>query len=254
MNSLRFPNENSAVPTIEDVNKHGFAILPDILDRAEIVELIRTIGQLESKDGVRTRGGVYAVRNLLQVCPEILELATSAKLLTIVREHIGIEAFAVRGMLFDKTGDANWLVPWHQDLTICVAARLPAPCYGPWTVKAGVCHVQPPASILEGMLSIRIHLDDCGENNGPLRVLPGTHRLGRLTADRISELQHDVREQLCLVKQGGALLMRPLLLHASSAATTPEHRRVVHIDYSSSQLDYGLRWLPSSHHLPVQAP
>jgi ectoine hydroxylase-related dioxygenase (phytanoyl-CoA dioxygenase family) len=242
MSSLLFPSASSVVATKQEVEERGFAILPAIFDSSEIEELIGLIAKLKSADGVRTRGGVYAVRNLLQLSPALLQLARSENLLAIVQSHIGAGAFAVKGTLFDKTGGANWLVPWHQDLTISVASRLPVPGYGPWTVKAGACHVQPPTSVLNGMLSIRIHLDDCGEENGPLRVLPGTHRSGRLGPEKVSELVREVREHRCLVKTGGLLLMKPLLLHASSAAITPEHRRVVHIDYASSQLDGGLRW------------
>jgi hypothetical protein len=87
-----------------------------------------------------------------------------------------MDAFAVPATLFDKTADANWLVPWHQDLTICVKKKVDVPGYGPWTIKAGVPHVQPPVAILDRRLAVRIHLDNCSERNGALRVLPGTHR------------------------------------------------------------------------------
>ena len=129
-----------------------------------------------------------------------------------------------------------------QDLTICVVARIDAAGYGPWTLKAGACHVQPPVSILENMLSVRIHLDDCDESNGALRALPGTHRLGRLTPEQIAEQQRSVSLVCCAAKAGGVLLMRPLLIHASSAASKAVHRRVIHIDYASAQLDGGLQW------------
>jgi ectoine hydroxylase-related dioxygenase (phytanoyl-CoA dioxygenase family) len=139
---------------------------------------------MEQNDGIRTRGGVYAIRNLLDVVPAVAELATSDKLIRLVQSALGSHVFPVRGILFDKTPDANWLVPWHQDLTISVKQRLDIAGYGPWTIKAGVHHVQPPVEILDGMLSVRVHLDDCYERNGPLRVLPSTHRSGRLAAER----------------------------------------------------------------------
>jgi ectoine hydroxylase-related dioxygenase (phytanoyl-CoA dioxygenase family) len=109
-------------------------------------------------------------------------------------------------------------------------------------MKAGIWHVQPPASILDRMLSVRIHLDDCTESNGALRVLPGTHRLGRLNAVQITERQRLATSVSCVVDAGGVVLMRPLLIHASSAASEATHRRVIHIDYASCQLDGGLRW------------
>src|SRR5580700_4011186 len=139
----------------------GFAILTGAFGQQEIEYLIEAISRVHAEGAVRSRGGVYAVRNLLDLCPSVNKLAHSDKLGSMVEENLGKPGFPVRGTLFDKTVSANWLVPWHQDLTICVASRLAVPGYGPWTVKAGVCHVQPPVSILEGMLSVRIHLDDC---------------------------------------------------------------------------------------------
>jgi ectoine hydroxylase-related dioxygenase (phytanoyl-CoA dioxygenase family) len=92
------------------------------------------------------------------------------------------------------------------------------------------------------MLSVRIHLDDCDESNGALRVLPGTHNLGRLSAAQISEQQRLAASISCAAQKGDVVLMRPLLLHASSAASKAIHRRVIHLDYASSQLDGGLQW------------
>src|SRR5262245_7189469 len=86
-----------------------------------------------------------------------------------VEPILGPGAFVVRGLFFDKTPRANWKVSWHQDLTIAVRVRIEAPGFGPWSLKAGVVHVQPPAEILERMATVRLHLDDCSESNGPLR-------------------------------------------------------------------------------------
>jgi ectoine hydroxylase-related dioxygenase (phytanoyl-CoA dioxygenase family) len=222
--------------------RDGFAILPAVFGQRDLDRLIDALPQPGTDGGVRSRGGVYAVRNLLQLSPAIHELARSKELLSIVAESIGRAAFPVRGTLFDKTAGANWLVPWHQDLTICVNERRDVPGYGPWTRKAGVCHVQPPVSILEGMVSVRIHLDDCDEDNGALRVIAGTHRLGRLTAEQIAALPRSMTSISCNVQAGGIVLMRPLLLHASSAAFRAAHRRVIHIDYASAELGGGLQW------------
>lgn len=173
---------------------------------------------------MRTRGGVYAIRNLLHLSPIINDFASSAKVRSLAEEIFQDRALAVRATLFDKTAGANWLVPWHQDLTVCVQSRREVPGYGPWTKKAGVWHVQPPASVLERMLSVRIHLDDCGESKGTLRVLPGTHRLGRLNAVQIAEQERTATALSCVISAGGVVVMRPLLVHASSAASKATHR------------------------------
>lgn len=156
---------------------------------------------------------------------------------------VGAGARAVRGIFFDKTPGANWPVPWHQDLSLAVAEKRDVDGWTAWSVKSGVHHVQPPAPILERMLTVRLHLDDCGADSGPLRVRPGTHAMGRLTREAIETTRDTIAEQTCCVKKGDALLMRPLLLHASSAATNPSHRRVIHLEYAPPDLlPLGLDW------------
>lgn len=103
-------------------------------------------------------------------------------------------------------------------------------------------HVQLPVAILEQMLAVRLHLDPCTIDNGPVRVLPGSHRSGRLTPEAIAKWRDMVPEVECTVQQGGLLLFKPLLLHASSAARSPLHRRVLHIECGPPALAPALRW------------
>ncbi len=227
-----------------DLAAHGFAVIPDLLDLDELESLALAIAQVGEESCGRNRG-VYAIRNLLQAVPSVANLATCPGILNLAQHLLGSVAAPVKATLFDKTPDANWLVPWHQDLTISVKERVDIDGFGPWTVKAGVLSVQPPVSILERMLAIRIHLDDCEEGNGPLRVLPGTHRFGRLNADKITSLRAEIDPVSCAVRRGGVLLMKPLLLHASSASVSPSHRRVIHIDYAAVGLPLGLLWSQS---------
>jgi ectoine hydroxylase-related dioxygenase (phytanoyl-CoA dioxygenase family) len=152
----------------------------------------------------------------------------------------------VRAIYFDKSSDANWLVPWHQDLTLALRERLESPGFGPWSVKDGIPHVQPSVELLERMLTVRIHLDDADETNGALRVLPGSHRHGRLTPERIRTLRHEQSEVLCSARAGDVLLMRPLLLHASGRSTSERRRRVLHIEYAGFTLAHGLSWHESA--------
>lgn len=140
----------------------------------------------------------------------------------------------VRGILFDKTPGANWLVAWHQDLTICVQAKHEAVGYGPWSVKHGVPHVQPPMALLEQMLTLRIHLDETRAANGALKVVPRSQLHGRLSAEQIDSLK--TNEVICEAAPGDALRMRPLLLHASSKAESPVHRRVVHLEFAPREM------------------
>jgi ectoine hydroxylase-related dioxygenase (phytanoyl-CoA dioxygenase family) len=92
------------------------------------------------------------------------------------------------------------------------------------------------------MITIRLHLDDCGAENGPVQVIPGSHAHGRLRAGEIERLRAERAPVPTCIARGGALVMRPLLLHASSPATSPAHRRVVHLDFAAAALPGGLEW------------
>ena len=174
--------------------------------------------------------------------PAVQRLARGERILRLIRPHLPEEPLPVRAIYFDKSPDANWLVAWHQDLTLTVRARADVPGFGPWSTKDGVPHVQPPVELMQQMLSVRLHLDDADAENGALRVLPGSHRLGRLSSERIQELRAQGSEVVCALSAGDAFLMRPLLLHASGRSTKASHRRVLHLEYAGFKLPSGLQW------------
>ena len=210
----------------------GYAIVPEAVSLKKLAHLRAAISELPA---------AHAHRNLL-TRPAIQEFALSAKALALITPILGPTAFPVRGILFDKLPGANWKVAWHQDLSIAVKEKHAVSGYGPWSIKDGVPHVQPPAVILENMLTLRLHLDDCFEDNGPVRVLPGSHVKGILSAEQIQMLRTRLPEIATVTAAAGVLLMRPLLLHASSPATTATHRRVIHIEYASGALVSPLEW------------
>jgi hypothetical protein len=214
-----------------ELEHQGFSVIGGVLTSAEQTELLDLLGP---SSGAGRRG-------LLRF-PAIAKLARSQKLTSLVRPHMSAEAFPVRAIFFSKSPETNWLVSWHQDLTIALGARIDAPGFGPWSRKDGIPHVQPPVKLLEQMLTVRLHLDDTDLSNGALRVLPGSHRLGRLSADRIRQLRTDQPDFICELSAGDALLMRPLLLHASNRSTSKRPRRVLHIEYAAFTLPDGLEW------------
>lgn len=219
------------------IDRDGFQIAPAFLSPLKIEALCSALNRFEVAPGHR---------DLMRRIPAVADLAVSSDVLNFLGNLLGTEPFPVRSIFFDKTPEANWLVPWHQDLSIAVDRRLDLPGYGPWSIKEGVVHVQPPLEILESMITLRIHLDDCDESNGALRVIAGSHRLRRLSAAQISEARVQANEVMCSVRAGDALLMRPLLLHASSAAQVPSHRRVIHLEYATCPLAEGLKWAETS--------
>jgi ectoine hydroxylase-related dioxygenase (phytanoyl-CoA dioxygenase family) len=227
----------------ERLRSDGFAMIESLCCPATVAELCQAMGGELTADSQRVRGGsTYALRNVLSLVPRVRELVRSAEVRGLVDPLLGERVAAVRAILFDKTPDANWKVAWHQDLSIAVKERVEAAGYGPWSVKAGVTHVQPPIQILEEMVTLRIHLDDCDEMNGPLRVIPGSHAEGALDSKRVEELARTRAQVACTGRAGGAVLMSPLILHASSSATTPGRRRVLHVEFAGGDLPGGVEW------------
>ena len=218
----------------QSISTSGWAVTEPILDSAMIAELRDCVADFAQAG----RGGA---RNLLDDS-RIRAVAATAALRTLAASVLGPSCFAVRALFFDKTPETNWKVVWHQDLTVAAAQRHDVPGYGPWSEKAGIAHVQPPVEVLEHMLALRVHLDPCTKENGPVRVIDGTHRLGRLSSVAIDMLRAERSESVCLVREGGVLAFRPLILHASSPATQPAHRRVIHIEYAARPLASPLVW------------
>jgi len=214
--------------------------MPNVVSGSFQSSVVASLRSLSHDRSIR-RGQTYAARNIFEL-PAIRALAESRPIREMVEPVLGASAFVVRGILFDKVPGANWLVRWHQDQIIPVAERREVPGFTAWSVKRGVPHVRPPVSVLEKMLTLRVHLDDCTRDNGALCIIPGSHRSGLLDQHEIDELVASRAPAICEAERGAVLAMRPLLLHASSPAASPTHRRVVHLEFAAEPLPGGLEW------------
>jgi len=173
--------------------------------------------------------------------PFVADLSRDSRLMRVVKSVLGPRVVPFRATLFDKSPAANWLVVWHQDTALPLRKRQEAPGWGPWSVKSGIVYAHAPTTALDGVLALRIHLDDSTALNGPLRVLPGTHLRGVLTDETVQQLAREMEPFNCLVPRGGVMAMRPLLIHASSKSRTDTPRRVLHIEYTASmEAEHGL--------------
>ncbi|WP_163834238.1 phytanoyl-CoA dioxygenase family protein [Spartinivicinus ruber] len=216
--------------------ENGFEIHPGFLDNDSINKIIDEIEALDS-DFPK-----HGIRNAEKKLVSVKKLVDSNLLRNKAESYLSGKPEVVRVIVFDKTPDKNWLVTWHQDKTISVNGKKAIPGWGPWTLKDGINHVQPDLKVLEDMVTFRIHLDDASENNGCLKVIPKSHRLGILSKNEQDRVVRESEEFICLAKSGDLLIMRPLILHSSSKGTTPHHRRIVHVEYSSFKLPQGLAW------------
>lgn len=233
-------------PLASHFQKHGFAIVPECLSAKVVARLLNRLEHAcedrSAQQSVSNSSGVYALRNLTDVVPEVQELLSNPALVDTVCQILGRNAFMVRATLFDKTEGANWGIFWHQDLSIAVREKHDVPGFSAWTRKAGVVSVQPPVEMMSRILAVRLHLDDCTVANGALRVLPGTHHGGRLAASSVGITAQEQSCVVCEVPSGGAMLMNPLTLHSSSPMDHAGHRRVIHFEFANFQLPEPLEW------------
>lgn len=203
----------------------GYEIIPHVFDASSIQ--LERVGGL---DAHRTRAGA---RHLMAF-DEVRRIAADERLMDIARRFVGEAAVPFRATLFDKSPDSNWLIIWHQDTALPLVERRDETGWGPWSLKAGVTYAHAPATALERLVALRVSLDDSAADNGPLRVLPGTHRRGVLTDEHVAELVREIPAVDCCVNAGGVIVMRPLIVHASSKAESDRPRRVLHIEYAES--------------------
>jgi len=213
--------------------RDGFAVVPTVLDDSQCDAIAAPVDTFAS-DSPGTRNLLVhewcrALAGTLRAHPHVGTL--------IPPGHV-----AVQCTYFEKSTDNNWLVPIHQDLSIPVRERVEHPALRGWSEKEGTLFVQPPAELLETLVAVRIHLDPCLDDDGPLQFVPATHTRGRIDASAASRLRQTGPVVTCAVDRGGALVMRPLALHTSSKANGTSRRRVLHFVFGPAELPYGLQW------------
>lgn len=205
-----------------DLSREGFCVVADVVSEAEIVALEPHVAGLTAS-GPGTR--------------RLLDLDWCGDLARRLAEHSAIrpllpaDPVAVQCTYFGKHADCNWLVALHRDLSVPVRRAVDAPGWHGWSEKEGTVFAQPPRALLEQMVAVRVHLEANTESNAPLMVVPGSHASAAVDGPRVAGL----------VDRGGALVMRPLLLHASAKLVAGE-RRVLHFLFGPRQLPPPVEW------------
>lgn len=222
----------------ERFDAEGWLLL-DRLVSLPHVERLRVLSEPLLHDTGRPKPGV---RRVLHRQPAMIAVLKETPISTLAHDLCGGEARIVRSILFDKTPETNWLVPWHQDATIALKQRADVPGFGLWSVKDGEHHCTPPRELLDQLVVIRIHLDPCGPENGPLRVVSGSQRDGLVDSATVNRLVEQGPVAECCTALGGVVVMRPHTVHSSSKASQPTRRRVLHLEWTAVQLPPGLAW------------
>lgn len=214
--------------------ENGYLISEKVFGAAEMNSLIERLAALNvepQRPGYRH----------LMADPAVRSLASDPRLTELVDNISGKRLIPFKATLFNKAGKANWLVAWHQDTTLPVVRPPSSNDWGIATIKDGITFCQAPARVLCEIVALRIHIDDSGPDNGPLRLIAGSDK-ERLSDKEIDRVVTDGPQVTCTVGKGGVIAMRPLIVHASSKCTSDRPRRVLHIEYAPSfDIDAGVR-------------
>jgi len=225
----------AVIPSAPNLTVHGAQLFAGVLVEEQIAAL-----RDEADRGRTIRSGrrIYHAGGFLHDL-----LSRPGAIGATAARFLGDEVKPVRVLMFDKTPQSNWSVAWHQDRAVAVAERRDTPGFGPWSVKDGHTHVAPPIEVLERMVTVRVHIDDCDADNAPLLAALGSHRLGRVAAAdaEAAALKHEVLT--CTARAGDVWAYATPILHASEPSRSSGHRRVLQVDYAAFDLPFGLQWL-----------
>lgn len=216
--------------------ENGFEIIDNFISQDWLNAILKEIE--ESKLSTAVTG----VRNINNKLASVAAYLHSDEFTNSANSLLPADAQMVRAILFNKSPASNWYVTWHQDKTVSVSSVFEEIGWHAWSIKENILHVQPPLAVLENMVTIRIHLDPTPKENGCLKVIPNSHKLGILTAENINQIVASEKIYHCAAQQCAALIMRPHLLHASSKSTQPSNRRVLHVEFSNWKLPHGVQW------------
>lgn len=216
----------------EELIENGFSITKPIFSLDEIEQLLELIGNSDK---------TYAKRQLINKTPKIIEVIfNNSNFRELYHSICDSDYFLSKAIFFNKPKMSNWLVSYHQDISISALKKIPTEGFSKWTNKDGQLGVIPPQNILEKTITFRLHLDYTDNTNGALKVIKGSHKNGLIRIDENFK-KSNLEEQLCNVEKGAIMLMQPLLLHASDKSTSEYDRRVIHLEFCNKDIPMG--WL-----------
>lgn len=203
--------------TPREFERDGYTVVEHVITDQQCADLSSALPNIEGS----------GTRVLLTFTP-FQTLASELRTHPELSPYVG-DLVAIQCILFRKSSDHNWSVSLHRDMV------LPIQGTGPWKsagVKEGLDCVMPSRAFLDRCLVIRLHLD--GAPVEDVSVVPGSHA---------NDLEHARTDATAIpVAKGGALVMRPTLLHASSKLPYQGHRRVLHYVFAPRNLPVGYTW------------
>ena len=212
---------------LNDFNENGFILKKNLFSLEEINKLNKFADASYGKEGAlkkTTSTTGSASLTLWNSPPEnfVGKFSTNERIVKPMENFLGEEVYHYHSkIIWKKPGDGGF--DWHQD-------------YGYWYQQG---------CLYSDMGSCFIMLDKATKENGCLKVLRGTHKVGRIAHDSISDTdqQADLERIALLEKRhksvyitaepGDALFFHCNLLHSSAANTSNYSRRTLIVCFNT---------------------
>lgn len=151
---------------VRSYREKGYIVVPNVLDAGEIAEITTVsdtimagAGRLDASDDIldlddahtRENPQVRRIKNPDKHHDVFARLARHRRVLDVLERLLGPNIRFHHSKLNNKSAGGGAAVEWHQD----------------WAFYP---HTN------DDVLAVGIYLDDCGMDNGPLLVVPGSHR------------------------------------------------------------------------------
>ncbi len=241
--------EGASSQQIADYERDGFLFLENYLSGPETATLLREVERLaqdpamrQREEAIREPGG-QAVRSIFRVheiSPMLSRLAADARLANIARQILGSEVYIHQSRANLKPGFQGKEFYWHSD-------------FETWHVEDGMPAMRA--------ISCSVLLTDNQAENGPLMVVPGSHRqfiscIGETPDDHyqasLRKQEYGVPDPVSLqllVEQGGirsitgkagsVVFFDCNTMHGSNGNITPWPRANVFMVYNSMENTLG---------------
>lgn len=225
---------------LASVNKYhedGFLLLENLFNEEEIDLITKELEPLLKDDGPRkvseSNGEVRSYYGAHQTNDLFNKVCCMKKLVEPVQQILDSEVYVHQTKInFKKAMRGNWW-EWHQD-------------YPYWQIEDGMTAPR--------VVSVMLYLDDVTEFNGPLLVVPGSHKHGVVNfADKGDEeatwtganLKYTIPQAILAeafkennivsttAKAGSVLLFHGNIFHASNCNLSPFDRKTYIITYNS---------------------
>lgn len=197
---------------LDDFSQNGYAILPHIVP-TPLLNRLRQFFEEEMQQPLQGEGkainevrGVQYICNIENLCQRqnlaCLELLAQPFVQTVAAAICGPDFFPIQDFAVVKCLGDNLPVLWHQDMT---------------HQRMGRC------------CTMGIYLDDADENDGALRIVPGSHSSNETICQMIQRPFVEVP-----MKAGDILIHDMMLAHSSEPLQRNPLRRVIYFEFLSA--------------------